>query len=96
MLKKLKPEDKELVGKPLMKRVMQAFLPAADALLEMMIWHLPSPAQAQKYRVDCLYEGAFILCVEWHTSVECGAEAAAHSCCDTLPCPAHSHSRCPC
>jgi len=22
-----------------------------------MIWHLPSPAKAQKYRVDVLYEG---------------------------------------
>jgi elongation factor 2 len=53
----LKPEDKELIGKPLMKRVMQAWLPAHSALLEMMIWHLPSPAKAQKYRVDCLYEG---------------------------------------
>lgn len=58
VLKKLKPEDKELTGKPLMKRVMQSWLPAADALLEMMIWHLPSPASAQKYRVDVLYEGA--------------------------------------
>ena len=38
VLKKLKPEDKELMGKPLMKRVMQSWLPAADALLEMMIW----------------------------------------------------------
>jgi len=54
---KLKPEDKELIGKPLMKRVMQCFLPAHEALLEMMIWHLPSPGMAQKYRVDCLYEG---------------------------------------
>ena len=54
---KLKPEDKELIGKPLMKRVMQTFLPAHEALLEMMIWHLPSPAMAQKYRVDVLYEG---------------------------------------
>ncbi len=57
VLKKLKPEDKELMGKPLMKRVMQSWLPAAEALLEMMIWHLPGPATAQKYRVDCLYEG---------------------------------------
>eukprot|EP00803_Ostreobium_quekettii_P007249 evm.model.scf_1627.1 EVM.evm.TU.scf_1627.1 scf_1627:5728-11865(-) len=54
---KLKAEDKELTGKPLMKRVMQTWLPAQDALLEMMIWHLPSPHKAQKYRVDNLYEG---------------------------------------
>ena len=57
VMKKLKPEDKELIGKPLMKKVMQSWLPAAEALLEMMIWHLPSPKRAQKYRVDCLYEG---------------------------------------
>lgn len=52
------PSDaKELTAKPLMKRVMQSWLPAQDALLEMMIWHLPSPATAQKYRVENLYEG---------------------------------------
>lgn len=34
----------------------QVFL-SLQALLEMMIWHLPSPAKAQKYRVDNLYEG---------------------------------------
>ena len=50
-------EAKELSGKPLMKRVMQSWLPAQDALLEMMIWHLPSPAIAQRYRVENLYEG---------------------------------------
>merc|ERR1711937_143061 len=53
----LKSEDKELDGKPLMKRVMQTWLPADRALLEMMIYHLPSPATAQKYRVTNLYEG---------------------------------------
>lgn len=57
VLSKLKPEDKELVGKPLMKRVMQNWLPANVALLEMIVYHLPSPAKAQKYRVDTLYEG---------------------------------------
>ena len=34
-----------------------AFLSYPQALLEMMIWHLPSPATAQKYRVENLYEG---------------------------------------
>ncbi|KAK9275653.1 hypothetical protein L1049_022920 [Liquidambar formosana] len=53
----LKADDKDLTGKPLMKRVMQNWLPASDALLEMMIFHLPSPATAQKYRVENLYEG---------------------------------------
>lgn len=50
-------EEKEETGKPLMKIVMRRFLPAADALLEMIIIHLPSPAQAQRYRVENLYEG---------------------------------------
>merc|ERR1719248_552103 len=36
---------------------MRKFLPAADALLEMLVVHLPSPVQAQKYRVENLYEG---------------------------------------
>jgi len=40
-----------------LKTVMRKFLPAADALLEMMVFHLPSPATAQRYRVDTLYEG---------------------------------------
>jgi elongation factor 2 len=53
----LKSDDKELDGKPLMKRVMQTWLPADRALLEMMIYHLPSPATAQRYRVTNLYEG---------------------------------------
>jgi len=57
VLSKLKSEDKELIGKPLMKRIMQNWLPASDALLEMIVYHLPSPAKAQKYRVDTLYEG---------------------------------------
>jgi len=32
-------------------------LPAADALLEMIVCHLPSPVTAQRYRVQNLYEG---------------------------------------
>ena len=54
---KLRAEDKDLMGKPLMKRVMQTWLPASEALLEMMVYHLPSPAIAQRYRVENLYEG---------------------------------------
>ncbi|KAK8500725.1 hypothetical protein V6N12_031385 [Hibiscus sabdariffa] len=53
----MKSDEKELMGKALMKRVMQTWLPASDALLEMMIFHLPSPSKAQKYRVENLYEG---------------------------------------
>lgn len=53
----LTTEEKELRQKKLMKRVLQKWLPADQALLEMMITHLPSPAKAQRYRVDTLYEG---------------------------------------
>jgi elongation factor 2 len=54
---KLSPEDREKEGKQLLKVVMRTFLPAADALLEMLILHLPSPVTAQKYRAETLYEG---------------------------------------
>ena len=54
---KLSPDDREKEGKQLLKVVMRTFLPAADALMEMMILHLPSPVTAQKYRAETLYEG---------------------------------------
>ncbi|KAK6464482.1 elongation factor 2 [Scheffersomyces coipomensis] len=53
----LKGDEKDLEGKALLKVVMRKFLPAADALLEMIIIHLPSPVTAQFYRADTLYEG---------------------------------------
>nr|UGN13547.1 elongation factor 2 [Placilonga atlantica] len=53
----LKGEDAALKDKKLLKRVMQLWLPAADALLEMIVLHLPSPRKAQKYRCSLLYEG---------------------------------------
>jgi hypothetical protein len=46
-----------------MKRTMQSWLPASEALLEMIIYHLPSPAFAQKYRCDVLYGAAAGRCV---------------------------------
>lgn len=61
MLKKLeiqlKSDEKDLEGKQLLKVVMKKFLPAGEALLEMIVIHLPSPVTAQKYRVENLYEG---------------------------------------
>jgi len=54
---KLEPDEKELEGKPLMKAMMKRWLPAADALLQMITIHLPSPATSQKYRMEMLYEG---------------------------------------
>jgi len=53
----LKSDDKELTGKPLLKRTMQLWLPASDAILEMIVVHLPSPRAAQQYRVATLYNG---------------------------------------
>jgi elongation factor 2 len=61
MLKKLNveiPKDaRDLNQKPLLKRIMQEWLPASEALLEMIVNHLPSPKIAQKYRVENLYNG---------------------------------------
>eukprot|EP01038_Epipyxis_sp_PR26KG_P009049 gene9049-12203_t len=55
---KLTEETKiNLTGKPLLKHIMQKWLPAAEAILEMIIVHLPSPATAQSYRVETLYDG---------------------------------------
>jgi len=53
----LKGDDKQLTGKPLMKRTMQIWINAADTLLSMIVMKLPSPRVAQKYRVENLYEG---------------------------------------
>jgi len=54
---KLDPDDKEKEGKPLLKAVMRKWLPAGDAMLQMITIHLPSPITAQKYRMEMLYEG---------------------------------------
>jgi len=49
--------DKELRDKHLLKAVMQKWINAADTILEMMVFHLPSPKTAQRYRYNYLYEG---------------------------------------
>lgn len=54
---KLTTEEREQVPKRKLKAIMQKWLPAADALLEMIVLHLPSPALAQSYRYSNLYEG---------------------------------------
>ncbi|KAK0455903.1 P-loop containing nucleoside triphosphate hydrolase protein [Armillaria borealis] len=50
---------KDAIGPMLEKLdvVMRKFLPAGDSLLEMIVINLPSPATAQRYRVETLYEG---------------------------------------
>lgn len=54
---KLTTEEKDLEGKHLLKTVMRKWLPAGEALLQMISIHLPSPHTAQKYRMELLYEG---------------------------------------
>jgi elongation factor 2 len=52
------PKDAvDLVGKPLLKRIMQTWLPAAETLMQMIINYLPSPRTAQAYRMENLYSG---------------------------------------
>jgi elongation factor 2 len=53
----LKGDDRDKDGKQLLKVVMRTWLPAGDALLQMIAIHLPSPVTAQKYRMEFLYEG---------------------------------------
>jgi len=53
----LKHEEKEMEGKPLMKAVMRNWLPAGEAMFQMIVIHLPSPVTAQRYRAELLYEG---------------------------------------
>jgi elongation factor 2 len=53
----LKSEEKDFVGKQLLKTVMSRWLNCADIILEMMVLHLPSPKTAQRYRASYLYEG---------------------------------------
>jgi len=54
---KLTVEEKDNQEKQLMKVIMRKWLPAGDALLQMITIHLPSPVTAQKYRMEMLYEG---------------------------------------
>ena len=54
---KLAQDERDLEGKALLKVVMRKFLPAGDSMLEMIVINLPSPATAQRYRVETLYEG---------------------------------------
>jgi len=43
--------------KKLLKVIMQKWLPADEALLEMICLRMPSPARAQQYRAETLYTG---------------------------------------
>lgn len=54
---KLDPTERELTNKALLRAVLKKWIEASDALMEMMVLHLPSPRTAQKYRYNYLYEG---------------------------------------
>jgi elongation factor 2 len=56
-IKLTKEEQSDNYEKQLMKVVFRKWLPAGDALLQMITIHLPSPVLAQKYRMEMLYEG---------------------------------------
>ncbi|KAL7976109.1 hypothetical protein Chor_008357 [Crotalus horridus] len=55
--KKLPRTFCQLILDPIFKAVMRRWLPAGEALLQMITIHLPSPVTAQKYRCELLYEG---------------------------------------
>lgn len=50
-------DEKNLDEKKFRKRVLQKWLPAGEALLQMIVIHLPSPVKSQRYRMELLYEG---------------------------------------
>jgi len=54
---KLTAEERDLEGKPLIKRIMQKWIPAGETMLQLITIHLPSPVVSQKYRAELLYEG---------------------------------------
>ena len=54
----IKGDELDLRGKNLIRKVMKNSINASEALLEMIILHLPSPRAAQKYRTLYLYQGS--------------------------------------
>jgi len=54
---KLTSDERDLEGKPLIKRIMQKWIPAGETMLQLITIHLPSPVVSQKYRAELLYEG---------------------------------------
>ncbi|XVE98106.1 hypothetical protein REPUB_Repub03eG0076700 [Reevesia pubescens] len=75
----LKSDEKDLMVKALIKCVMQTWLPASNASLEMMIFNIPSAFKAKKHRVENLHEGPFddvyanAMNVEGFTASHCAA-----------------------
>merc|ERR1719150_1928607 len=53
----LSNDEQDLVSKAFLKVALRKWIPAGNALLDMIVEHLPSPNIAQKYRCDILYSG---------------------------------------
>lgn len=49
--------EQALVGKDKYKALMRKWLPLGEALMYATVVHLPSPTEAQKYRVNMLFDG---------------------------------------
>jgi len=56
-LPKKELEAAQTRNKDMLKLVMRTWIPAGDALFNMIVDHLPSPVVAQKYRCEVLYSG---------------------------------------
>jgi elongation factor 2 len=54
---KIFDDEMQMEGRELLSAVYRRWLPMAEALLEMIVLHLPSPVVAQKYRCETLYTG---------------------------------------
>lgn len=54
------PDEKELSGGDLYKKLFRRIYSLAPVLKKTIIKHLPSPIEAQKYRVDVLYDGPLV------------------------------------
>eukprot|EP00051_Salpingoeca_urceolata_P022577 m.372174 g.372174 ORF g.372174 m.372174 type:complete len:811 (-) comp19992_c5_seq1:339-2771(-) len=54
----LRKVDRELPAKDLMRLALRRWVPAAEAVLAVVLAHLPDPVTAQAYRAAPLYEGS--------------------------------------
>ena len=52
-----KIDPTEVDKRTIMSNVMKRWLPAGEAMLHLIVLHLPSPVKAQTYRIQHLYEG---------------------------------------
>ncbi|KAJ6648755.1 Eukaryotic translation elongation factor 2, partial [Pseudolycoriella hygida] len=53
----LSDHEKEKSGESLRRKIMSKWCPVSDNILPLVLTHLPSPIDAQKYRFDVIYKG---------------------------------------